>query len=312
MDVLTLSRAQFALTIMFHYLFPPLSIGLGALMVLMEAMYLWTGDARYHAMTRFWTRIFAVNFAMGVATGIVMEFEFGTNWAEYARYVGDVFGSALATFLFGALVGNCLHGMPLGADGDVVRPLGFFELFGLYPTAIGLFAVATFAMHGSIYLYLKTEGELQKRIHGWMWTTFGIFLVHVHPLHDPHDDDEPAVDGEVPRLPVAVGRGGAERAGDRQHPAGDLTGQAVLRLRVVVRDDRGVHVPVRHDAVPEHDRVHGRPGLQPDRGARRRRRRRRCGSWLGVALLGMPFVLTYTATIYWVFRGKVRVGKFSY
>ena len=95
-DVLTLSRAQFALTIMFHYLFPPLSIGLGALMVLMEGMYLRTGDARYHAMTRFWTGIFAANFAMGVATGLVMEFEFGTNWAAYARYVGDIFGSALA------------------------------------------------------------------------------------------------------------------------------------------------------------------------------------------------------------------------
>jgi cytochrome d ubiquinol oxidase subunit I len=96
MDVLTLSRAQFALTIMFHYLFPPLSIGLGALMVLMEGMYLRTNDARYHAMTKFWTGIFAANFAMGVATGLVMEFQFGTNWGAYARYVGDVFGSALA------------------------------------------------------------------------------------------------------------------------------------------------------------------------------------------------------------------------
>jgi cytochrome bd ubiquinol oxidase subunit I len=95
-DVYLLARAQFALTIMFHYLFPPLSIGLGALMVLMEAMYLRTGDARYHVMTKFWTKVFAVNFAMGVATGIVMEFQFGTNWARYARYVGDVFGSALA------------------------------------------------------------------------------------------------------------------------------------------------------------------------------------------------------------------------
>ncbi len=92
----TLSRVQFALTIMFHYLFPPLSIGLSALMVLMEGIYLWTKDRRYHAMTKFWSRIFAVNFAMGVATGIVMEFEFGTNWAAYARYVGDIFGSALA------------------------------------------------------------------------------------------------------------------------------------------------------------------------------------------------------------------------
>jgi cytochrome bd ubiquinol oxidase subunit I len=95
-DVLTLSRFQFALTVMFHYLFPPLSIGLGGLLVLMEAMYLKTRNLQYEAMTKFWTKIFAVNFAVGVATGIVMEFEFGTNWATYSRYVGDVFGSALA------------------------------------------------------------------------------------------------------------------------------------------------------------------------------------------------------------------------
>ena len=96
MSVLTLSRIQFALTIMFHYLFPPLSIGLGGLLVFMEAVYLKTGNLQYEAMTRFWTKIFAVNFAIGVATGIVMEFQFGTNWATYSRYVGDVFGSALA------------------------------------------------------------------------------------------------------------------------------------------------------------------------------------------------------------------------
>src|SRR5437870_13359456 len=80
-DVELLARLQFALTIMFHYLFPPLSIGLGTLMVFMEGKYLRTRDPVYHQMTRFWSRIFAVNFAMGVATGIVMEFQFGTNWA---------------------------------------------------------------------------------------------------------------------------------------------------------------------------------------------------------------------------------------
>src|SRR5262249_51453712 len=85
--------------------------------------------------------------------------------------------SALATFLFGAVVGNCIRGLPLGPDGDFVGSPHFLDLFGPYPTTIGLVAVATFAMPGSIYLYLKTEGELQKRIHGWMWTTFGLFLV---------------------------------------------------------------------------------------------------------------------------------------
>lgn len=96
LDLVELSRAQFAFTVMFHYLFPPLSIGLGLLMVIMEAAFLRTRDPQYEAMTRFWTRIFAVNFAAGVASGIVMEFQFGTNWATYSRFVGDVFGSALA------------------------------------------------------------------------------------------------------------------------------------------------------------------------------------------------------------------------
>ncbi len=96
-DVVFLSRLQFALTVMFHYLFPPLSIGLGWVLVCMEGLYLKTRNPLYEQLARFWTKIFAVNFAMGVASGIVMEFEFGTNWATYSRFVGDVFGSALAS-----------------------------------------------------------------------------------------------------------------------------------------------------------------------------------------------------------------------
>jgi len=96
MDVLLLARLQFAFTIAFHYLFPPLSIGLGLILVLMEGLWLATKNPVYHQMARFWTRVFALVFAIGVASGIVMEFQFGTNWAAYSRYVGDVFGSALA------------------------------------------------------------------------------------------------------------------------------------------------------------------------------------------------------------------------
>ncbi|MGA9780252.1 MAG: cytochrome ubiquinol oxidase subunit I [Limisphaerales bacterium] len=96
MDVLTLARIQFGGTVAFHYLYPPLSIGLGILLVVMEAAWLKTKNPIYHQMARFWTRVFALTFAIGVATGIVMEFEFGTNWATYSRFVGDVFGSALA------------------------------------------------------------------------------------------------------------------------------------------------------------------------------------------------------------------------
>ena len=96
MDVEILARLQFAVTIAFHYIYPPLSIGIGVLLVAMEGIYLKTKNEIYQKMTQFWVKIFALTFAVGVATGIVMEFEFGTNWATYSRYVGDIFGSALA------------------------------------------------------------------------------------------------------------------------------------------------------------------------------------------------------------------------
>ncbi len=91
-----LARIQFAFTIAFHYIYPPLSIGLGLILVIMEGLYLKTKREVYKTMTRFWIKIFALIFGLGVATGIIMEFEFGTNWAVYSKYVGDVFGSALA------------------------------------------------------------------------------------------------------------------------------------------------------------------------------------------------------------------------
>ncbi|MFC1550901.1 cytochrome ubiquinol oxidase subunit I, partial [Candidatus Neomarinimicrobiota bacterium] len=96
MDVVLLSRIQFALTAGFHYIFPTLTIGLSILLVIMEGAYLRTKNPLYKLMTEFWVRVFALIFAIGVATGIVLEFEFGTNWATYSRYVGDIFGSALA------------------------------------------------------------------------------------------------------------------------------------------------------------------------------------------------------------------------
>lgn len=116
MDTEILARIQFAFTIAFHYIYPPLSIGLGLIMVFMEGMYLKTGNKQYEVLTRFWLKIFAITFGIGVATGIIMEFEFGTNWAVYSRYVGDIFGSALAAeglFAFGlesAFLGILLFG----------------------------------------------------------------------------------------------------------------------------------------------------------------------------------------------------------
>lgn len=96
METEILARIQFAFTVAFHYIYPPLSIGLGLLLVIFESIYIRTKKEIYHKLARFWAKIFALTFGIGVVTGIVMEFEFGTNWAVYSRYVGDVFGSALA------------------------------------------------------------------------------------------------------------------------------------------------------------------------------------------------------------------------
>ena len=95
-DVVALSRAQFALTALYHFLFVPLTLGLSMILVIMESVYVMTGKEIWKRMTRFWGVLFGINFAMGVATGITMEFQFGTNWAYYSHYVGDVFGAPLA------------------------------------------------------------------------------------------------------------------------------------------------------------------------------------------------------------------------
>ncbi len=96
MAVVELSRLQFALTAMYHFLFVPLTLGLSFLLVIMESIYVMTGREIWRTITRFWGKLFGINFLLGVATGITMEFEFGTNWAYYSHYVGDIFGAPLA------------------------------------------------------------------------------------------------------------------------------------------------------------------------------------------------------------------------
>jgi cytochrome d ubiquinol oxidase subunit I len=116
LDVVLLARAQFALTIIFHFLFPPITIGLALLIAIIETLRWQTGRELYRRMSDFWLKIFAVNFVVGVASGIVMEFQFGTNWASYSRFVGDIFGAPLAAegvfafFLESGFLGLLLFG----------------------------------------------------------------------------------------------------------------------------------------------------------------------------------------------------------
>ncbi|MCJ7513378.1 MAG: cytochrome ubiquinol oxidase subunit I, partial [Anaerolineales bacterium] len=96
MTEVLLARWQFTITSVYHFFFVPLTIGLVWLVAIMETAYVRTGDETYLRMTRFWGKLFLINFAVGVVTGIVMEFQFGMNWSEYSRFVGDVFGAPLA------------------------------------------------------------------------------------------------------------------------------------------------------------------------------------------------------------------------
>jgi len=116
MDALFLSRLQFTATTLFHFLFVPLTLGLSIIVAVMETRYVRTGDETYLRMTKFWGKLFLINFAVGVVTGITLEFQFGTNWSRYSAYVGDIFGSLLAIeataafFLESTLIGVWVFG----------------------------------------------------------------------------------------------------------------------------------------------------------------------------------------------------------
>jgi cytochrome bd ubiquinol oxidase subunit I len=136
MDPLTLARLQFASTTVYHFFFVPLTLGLSVIVAVMETLYVRTGKETYKRMTKFWGKIFIINFAMGVVTGIVQEFQFGMNWSEYSRYVGDIFGAPLA---IEALLAFFLESVFLG-----VWIFGWDRLSkGVHLTAIWLVAFAS-------------------------------------------------------------------------------------------------------------------------------------------------------------------------
>ena len=96
MNVVALAQSQFAITTVYHFFFVPLTLGLAIIVAIMETLYVRKGEEIYKQMTKFWGKLFLINFAVGVVTGLVMEFQFGMNWSEYSRFVGDIFGAPLA------------------------------------------------------------------------------------------------------------------------------------------------------------------------------------------------------------------------
>jgi len=164
MDALTVHRLHFAFTVTFHYIFPQLTMGLALLLVVLKTMALRTGDEHYNRAARFWARIFAIDFAMGVVTGIPMEFQFGTNWARFSKSAGGVIGQTLAMegvfsfFLESSFLGLFLFGeKKLGPKGHWLA--GFLVFLGSWLS--GFFIVATDAwMQHPVGYTLGPHGEI--------------------------------------------------------------------------------------------------------------------------------------------------------
>ena len=152
MSVQTLSQIQFALTSVYHFFFVPLTLGLSVIIAIMETQYVRTGDETYKSMVKFWGNLFLINFAMGVVTGIVMEFQFGMNWAEYSRFVGDVFGAPLAIeallafFLESVFLGVWIFGWDKVSKGVHLAAI-WLVAFGSNISALWILSANSFMQH---------------------------------------------------------------------------------------------------------------------------------------------------------------------
>ena len=217
--------------------------------------------------------------------------------------------SVAAAFLFGVAVGNSMQGLPLGPDGEFAGHLP--DLLRPYPMLVGALTVATFAMHGSIYLGLKTEGELYRRVHGWMWRSFGIFIAlfmlttifTLVTVPGATRNFERAPIGwlvvvlnvlAIANIPRAIYSGRAIYAFVSSAcviaALTFLFGVALYPNLIVSSLDPAFNLTI-HSAASSAKTL---------------------GIMRIVVFLGMPFVIAYTTVVYWVFRGKVKIGTFSY
>jgi cytochrome d ubiquinol oxidase subunit II len=252
-----------------------------------------------------------VLFAL-IFRAVSMEFRSKEPW-RWWRSAWDVAfcaASTLATFLFGVIVGDTMTGLPIGPGGDFQGTV--LDLFRPYALLTGAFAVSTFAMHGAIYLYLKTEGELQQRVHGWMWRAFGIFLVlyvltTMWTLAEFHDQATRNF-RQYPWLAVVVvlnvlAIANIPRAIHRGKPfAAFISSSCTIAAFTFLFGTALFPNLVVSSTNPDYSlTVYGAASSEAT-----------LRLMTVIAFLGMPFVLSYTTIIYWVFRGKVQVGKFSY
>ncbi|HEY5909935.1 MAG TPA: cytochrome d ubiquinol oxidase subunit II [Verrucomicrobiae bacterium] len=258
----------------------------------------------------FYTAFMALLFAL-ISRAVSMEFRSKRESRAWRSFWDVSFsaGSTLATFLFGVAVGNAMQGMPIGPDKEFRGTT--LDLLRPYPLLIGVLAVATFAMHGTLYLYLKTEGELQRRLHRWMWRSFGFFLI-VYLF---------ATIYTLAEVPLAT-------RNFQNHPwvwlVVGLNILAVANIPRAIFKDRPLYGFVSSSATIAAltfffgvalfpDLVYS--SLNPDWSLNvynAASSQKTLAIMRNIAFMGIPFVLAYTAAIFWVFRGKVKLGHFSY
>ena len=183
-----LSRLQFAFTASFHFIYPPISMGLGLLLVVIGVIYVRTKDPKWRQLSFFWVKVYGLVFAMGVATGLVQEFEFGTNWADYSRFVGNIFGSLLAAegifafFLEGGFLGLMLFG------GNRLGPrmwllASFMVVFGAHFSALWIIMANSWMQTPAGYELAQTL-DRHARLHDELQG--GRLHAVVHPAHPAH------------------------------------------------------------------------------------------------------------------------------
>ncbi len=270
------------------------------------------------AFSGFYLAFMLLLFAL-IARAVSMEFRSKQESPAWRSFFDFWFciASTLATLLFGVAVGNAIRGLPIDARMEYVG--GFWNLIHPYSVLVGVFAVAMFAMHGAIYLYLKTEGELQQRVHGWMWRAFGFFLVMYLlttiytlmqvPNATRNFKDYPWVwivvvlnvlaIANIPRA-IYLGRPFYAFISSCCSIAAFvfLFGVALFPYLLVSNLNPPAGLPYNPEwSLTIYNAASSEKTL---------------GIMAVIAVIGMPFVLAYTAVIYWTFRGKVEIGKFSY
>jgi cytochrome d ubiquinol oxidase subunit II len=242
---------------------------------------------------------------------VSMEFrsKLDAPWWRSLWDFGFFLSSFVATLLFGVAVGNAKVGLKLDENFEYVGTL--WDMLTPYPIAVGLLAVATFAMHGSIYLYLKTEGELQERIHGWMWHCFGLFLimfilVTMFTLALMPESTQPMKDlpilWAVPVLMV-LAVANIPRAIFMNRPLYAFISSCCTIAALVFLFGVSLFPNVAVSSIDSANNLTIHNAGASDK----------TYFWMTLfAVIGMPLVLTYTGIVYWTFRGKVEMGKFSY